>query len=98
MSMPAYAVLCSSPGCGRPAEYKVAARWSDGVTHELKTYGLACEACLAALYLRAKERHAKCRQANGETLREPGIYRRRSEARDQELERLEQREREFCER
>jgi hypothetical protein len=98
MSMPAYTVLCYTPGCGRPAEYKVAARWSDGVTRELKTYGLACEACLTDWFRRAKERHAKCSLASGETLQEPGIYRLRRRTRDQELERLEQREREFSDR
>ena len=46
MPMPPYPVLCSCPCCGQPAVYKIAARWSDGVTQELKTYALSCEACL----------------------------------------------------
>ena len=46
MPMPPYAVLCYRPGCDRPAAYKVAARWSDGVTEELKTYSLCCAECL----------------------------------------------------
>jgi hypothetical protein len=98
MPMPPYAVLCYTPGCGRAAEYKIAARWSDGVTRELKTYGLACEGCLPASFRRAEERHANCRLASGETLQEPAIYRLRSNARDSELERLEPREKECEER
>jgi hypothetical protein len=98
MPMPAYAVLCYTPDCGQRAKYKVAARWSDGVTHELKTYGLACEECLAAWFRRAKDRHAKCRSASGETLESPGIYRLRSQSRDLQLERLTAREAELTER
>ena len=37
MPMPPYPVLCYRPGCGKPAVYKIAARWSDGVTEELTT-------------------------------------------------------------
>ena len=33
---PSYSVLCTRQGCARPALYKIAARWSDGVTEELK--------------------------------------------------------------
>ncbi|HEX4589377.1 MAG TPA: hypothetical protein VH120_05580 [Gemmataceae bacterium] len=88
MPMPPYPVLCYTPACGRPAGYKIAARWSDGVTSELKTYGLACEACLADWFCRANERHAKCRTARGETLEPPGVYRMAPESRDQHLERL----------
>ncbi|HEY1379257.1 MAG TPA: hypothetical protein VGF55_20815 [Gemmataceae bacterium] len=88
MPMPPYAVLCYTPGCGRPAAYKVAARWSDGVTSELKTYGLACEACLPAWFRRARQRQAVCRIAGGETLGGPGIYGVERGRRDQNLERL----------
>jgi hypothetical protein len=73
--MSPYAVLCYTHGCNRPAAYKVAARWSDGVTSELKTYGLACEGCLPRWFARARERQAACRSAAGETLEVPGIYR-----------------------
>ena len=90
--MPPYPVLCYTPGCGQPAIYKIAARWSDGVTSELKTYGLACETCLAAWFRQARERRATCRVAAGETLDAPGIYRTQRELRDQQLERLAERE------
>ena len=53
MPMPPYPVLCYAPGCTRPAAFKVAARWSDGVTGELKTYSLACPDCLAKLFAAA---------------------------------------------
>src|SRR5437868_6006099 len=88
MPMPPYPVLCYTPGCGRPAVYKIAARWSDGVTSELKTYGLACEECLPAWFGRARDRQATCRAAAGETLDVPGVYRVQREQRDQHLERL----------
>jgi hypothetical protein len=88
MAMPPYPMLCYTAGCGRPAAYKVAARWSDGVTSELKTYGLACEECLPAWFQRARERRAVCRLASGESLDAPGIYRIRHGQRDQHLQRL----------
>src|SRR5262249_49479345 len=74
MPMPPYPVICYRSGCGEPAVYKIAARWSDGVTHELKTYGLACLACLPEQYARSRTRQAACRLAAGETIEEPGIY------------------------
>ena len=39
-----YQPKCYAPNCGQPAVYKVAAPWSNGTSHELKNYGLACEA------------------------------------------------------
>ena len=72
--MPSYPVLCYRPGCGRAAVYKVAARWSDGVTQELKTYALSCADCLAHWFRHSQARRAACRLAPGETLEMPGIY------------------------
>ena len=83
-----YPVLCYRPGCGRPAQYKIASRWSDGVTEELKTYALSCEACLGPQFKRSRDRQATCRGAVGEVLEAPGIYRLRPGCRDQRLERL----------
>jgi hypothetical protein len=37
-----YRPACSAPDCDQPALYKIAAAWSDGTSHELKNYGLAC--------------------------------------------------------
>jgi hypothetical protein len=85
MPMPPYPVICYRSGCGEPAVYKVAARWSDGVTQELKTYGLACPACLAEQYARACAKRAACRLASGETLEEPGVYELARGRRDQQL-------------
>jgi hypothetical protein len=86
--MPPYPIVCYTPGCDRPAAYKIAAHWSDGVTGELKTYGLVCEDCLPAWYGRARQRQVACRTAPGETLDVPGIYQVRRGQRDQQLERL----------
>jgi hypothetical protein len=72
--MPAYPVICYRSGCGEPAVYKVASRWSDGIIGELKTYALTCPACLAEQYARARAKRAACRLAQGEILEEPGVY------------------------
>lgn len=87
MPMPPYPVLCYAPGCSTPAAFKVAARWSDGHTHELKTYALACPDCLPALFARAVVKRAACRLAPGESLEEPGVYELRPGDRDKTLTR-----------
>jgi hypothetical protein len=74
MPMPPYPVICYRPGCAKPAIYKIAARWSDGITEELKTYALCCEQCLASLYQHSRAKQAACRLATGETLEAPGIF------------------------
>ena len=86
--MPPYPVVCYTPGCGKPAAYKVAASWSNGVTSELKTYGLACADCLPAWFRRAHVRRAACRLTAGEVLDVPGIFRVECGRRDQQLERV----------
>jgi hypothetical protein len=85
MPMSPYPLCCYR--CGQPAIYKIAARWSDGVTQELKTYGLACENCLAEWFQRSRERQAACRLAPGETLDKPGIWELTRGRRDRELTR-----------
>ncbi len=86
--MPPYPLLCYQPGCGRPAVYKIASRWSDGLTGELKTYGLCCDNCLSLWYARSVERHRGCRLAPGETLEPPGIFQMAAGQRDRQLTRL----------
>jgi hypothetical protein len=85
MPMPPYPLGCY--GCGEPAAYKIAARWNDGVTRELKTYSLSCENCLAERFRSSQERQAACRLAAGETLDKPGIYELARGRRDRELTR-----------
>ena len=85
--MPSYPVLCTLRNCGRPAVYKIAARWSDGNTHELKTYALTCAECLDAAFRASQLKRSACRLAPGERLEEPGIYALRRGASDSELER-----------
>ncbi|HEY2787113.1 MAG TPA: hypothetical protein VGJ05_19295 [Fimbriiglobus sp.] len=72
--MPSYPVTCTARGCTAPAAFKVAAHWSDGVTHELKTYALTCTACLAGELASARVRRGVCRLAPEETLDEPDVY------------------------
>jgi hypothetical protein len=87
MPMSPYPVACYSPGCRNTALFKVAARWSDGVTHELKTYSLACAGCLPALYASAVAKWAACRLAPGEALDGPGVYELSRGDRDRDLRR-----------
>ena len=85
--MPPYPVRCYAPGCSQPAAFKIAARWSDGLTDELKTYSLACPDCVASLFADAVSRRAACRLALGETLDEPGVYEMVRGDRDRALKR-----------
>ena len=89
MSMPPYPVVCYAAGCPHPAGFKIAARWSDGVTDELKTYYLACPACLSKLYASAQVKRAACRLAPGESLDAPGIYELHRGERDKQHKRRE---------
>ena len=95
MPMLVYPVICYAPGCCREAVYKVAARWSDGITGELKTYHLACAECLPQLFQDARRKRDQCRLAVGETLESPGVYRLDRGARDQQLQRCVEIEREL---
>ena len=85
MSLSSYPVLCYRPGCGRPAAYKIAARWSDGITQELKTYALSCPDCLAEQFRASLLKQAACRLAAGEKLELPGIYELTRGQRDHQL-------------
>jgi hypothetical protein len=96
MRMPPYPVLCYRQGCGRPAVYKIAARWSDGITQELKTYALSCAECLAEWFRRSRLKQAACRTAPGETLEPPGIYELQRGRRDQQLVRREDLEKQLA--
>jgi len=93
MPMPPYPIVCRTPGCGQAARYKIAACWTDGITAELKTYALCCEACLADWFALSQHKQAECRLAPGEVLDPPGIYSLERGRRDQQLERLEELER-----
>ena len=93
MPMPSYPVRCYTRGCEELAVYKIAARWSDGVTQELKTYSLSCPACLAQSFQKSRAKQAACRLAPGESLESPGIYELARGHRDQQLVRREDLER-----
>lgn len=69
-----YPVRCYGEGCKNLAEYKIAARWSHGASSELKTYALACEACLPQLFASSRARQKLARTLPGELGEEPGIY------------------------
>ena len=88
MPMPSYAIYCYHPGCKRLAVYKIAARWSDGVTEELKTYSLSCAECLPECFRHSRAKQTACHLAPGEILEAPGIYHLERGQRDQKLRRL----------
>ncbi|MFL5339433.1 MAG: hypothetical protein ACJ8F7_04630 [Gemmataceae bacterium] len=90
MSLQNYVIRCYSKDCGREALYKIASRWSDGVTSELKTYSLCCQECLPARFRDSLAKQAACRLAEGETLEAPGIYHVERGRRDRQLRRLQE--------
>ncbi len=87
MSMPPYTVMCYKAGCPNPAAYKIAARWNDGLTHELKTYFLTCTGCLPQLLAIAINKRAACHLGPGEVLDVPGVYELHRGDRDKQLRR-----------
>jgi hypothetical protein len=90
-------VRCYRQGCGQLAVYKIAACWSDGVTQELKTYGLSCADCLPDWFRQSLAKQAACRLAPGEVLERPGIYEMARGRRDQQLVRRKDLERQLTE-
>jgi len=86
--MPSYPIYCYTKGCKNLASYKIAARWSDGVRSELKTYSLCCVDCLHESFRKSRDKQKSCRLAQGETLEPPGVYQLQHGQRDQKLQRL----------
>lgn len=91
-----YPISCTHKNCTRPAVYKIAARWSDGTTEELKTYALCCTECLAESFRLSGEKQKTCRTARGETLESPGIYLLAQGKRDRILQRQLDLEKQFA--
>jgi hypothetical protein len=83
-----YQPKCSTPGCDRPALYKVAATWSDGTSRELKNYGTVCEEHRDELLARACAHRGTLKPAEGETLGPVGLYQLAPGRRDADLKRL----------
>jgi hypothetical protein len=83
-----YPLACQVHDCPHVATYKIAARWSDGLTSELKTYALSCEAHLAELMSNSRRRNLRTRTLPGEILDRPGIYAVGGGSRDRDLVRL----------
>ena len=82
------AVSCGAPGCGHPAEFKVAAPWSYGRFTELKTYGLACAAHRDQTYQAAVARGQKHPSSSEEKVGEIGVYRYEKGLHDRDLEKV----------
>ena len=83
-----YQPRCSAPRCNQPAVYKVAAPWSNGTSHELKNYGLACEAHRDSQLALAQLHRQGLSLAEGETVGAVGLYALEPGRRDAELRRL----------
>jgi len=83
-TLPPYRVICGNK-CNRDAAFKIAARWSDGVTRELKTYFLACDACVGKLYAKAVVKKTACRLTADESLGDPEVFELTRGHRDHEL-------------
>ncbi len=92
-----YPISCYTDGCTNPAAYKIAARWSDGQTQELKTYGLCCRECLEKCFRQSRRKQQDCRLTVNETLEPPGIYALERGQRDQQLRRLDDLEKSLAE-
>ena len=83
-----YVPKCSAPRCGKPAVFKVAAPWSNGTSHELKNYGLACDAHRDSQLALAQVHRQGLALADGETVGSVGLYHLDPDRRDVELRRL----------
>ncbi|GIW87236.1 MAG: hypothetical protein KatS3mg108_1560 [Isosphaeraceae bacterium] len=68
-----YHFTCTTPGCTRTPQHKIASIWSDGQISELKTYGLACSEHADAQLEAARRKHAVTRLAEGESLAPPTV-------------------------
>ena len=88
MPLENYVIHCCTKDCPHVAKFKIASRWSDGVTSELKTYALCCAECLPASLIMSREKQAACCLAAGETLAAPSVFRLERGARDRELDQL----------
>ena len=67
-----YQVVCQR--CGEPARLKVASRWTDGHTHELKTYTLVCRACVNDALTDARKRREACVTDHNEIIDAPEVF------------------------
>jgi hypothetical protein len=83
-----YIPCCTAAGCTEPAIYKIAATWSDGVSRELKNYGLACKLHGRSQLERARRRHLDLELAEGESVGPVELYLLEAGRRDAELSRV----------
>jgi hypothetical protein len=84
-------VYCSAPGFeNTPAKYKIAAEWLAGGTRELKTFGFAEDSCLETAFRDSETKAASIKPDGGEVIGPMGVYLLVPNARDQDLERLQE--------
>jgi hypothetical protein len=83
-----HGVTCTHPDCRESAAYKIAARWSDGVFTELKTYGFACSEHIGPVFRESAQRWTEYTTTSGESIEELAIYRYEPGKRDRLLQRL----------
>jgi hypothetical protein len=83
-----YQPTCSARGCKQAAAFKIAALWSDGTSHELKNYGLACDAHRDSQLARGQLHCDGLKLVEGESVGPVGLYKLEPGKRDLELTRL----------
>lgn len=83
-----YRPACMATGCQGTAIYKIAASWSDGTSHELKSYGLVCEKHRLEQWERARLRSSLLSQGAGEVVGPVEVFRLEAGRRDAELTRI----------
>ncbi len=83
-----YQPICSAPGCQEAAVYKVAAPWSNGLSHELKNYGLACADHRESQLLIAQQHRELLKVAEEETVGSVQLYQLVPGRRDVELSKV----------
>jgi hypothetical protein len=81
-------VRCDLPNCQETAAYKIAAPWTDGIFHEMKSFGLACVDHLGPVFREAEARRKVHRPSPGEVVGDIGIYKLEPGRRDTQLQRL----------
>jgi hypothetical protein len=85
-----YRPICSTPDCREPAQFKIAAPWSDGTGRELKNYGLACARHKADQLDRARRHRDALKVTDGETVGPVALFRLAPGRRDSELAQVEE--------
>ncbi len=81
-----YRPMCQARACGLPAEFKVAAPWSDGSSRELKNYGTFCSRHAQSSLILARRKRKDIHLDEGESVGEVRLYQLVDGRRDAQLQ------------